>query len=150
MYIQEKSLTYQAESTVNEYDDIYSRNLVYKDLDLRFMPHPLTGNISPLENINAVKRAVINIVLTEPGERPFNQYFGTPLNKMLFNFDQLNPLDLQKQIKKSIEAFEPRVKIKAINISDQRDSNEIGVSIIFYIINVTTDEPITIQLKRLR
>ena len=36
----------------------------YKDLDLNFMAHPITGDVTTKSDSEAVKRAVKNIVLT--------------------------------------------------------------------------------------
>ena len=43
----------------------------YKDLDINFLAHPITGDVTTKTDSDAVKRAVKNIVLTNYYERPF-------------------------------------------------------------------------------
>ena len=44
----------------------------YRDLDLDFVPHPVTKDISIKTNDEAVKRSVRNLVLTNAYEKPFH------------------------------------------------------------------------------
>lgn len=147
--IQSEILTYQDRETLHVYEDVYSRDQVYRDLDLRLIPHPLTGNINPLEEVNAVKRSLYNLMLTELKERPFNMQFGTPIGGMLFNLHQLNSLDIEDQINRSIELFEPRAIVKDVIILNSPDSNSIEVSIQFSVRNLTP-EVFEVRLKRTR
>lgn len=147
---QKKLNTYQNNSSIYEYEDIYSRDRVYSDFDLRLIKHPLNNNLVTLKEENAVQRALVNLILTEPGEKPFHPNFGTPLNGLLFNIDLLNPLDIEDQIKRSINLFEPRIYVKKIKVIDGRDANSIGVEIVYSIINIENSRDIKIQLKRLR
>ena len=143
-------LNYQSNFALNPYEDVISRDRIYTDFDLRMITHPINGSLSILEDIDAVKRALINLILTEPGERPFDPNYGTPLGAMLFNFMELNPFDVEDQIKRSIDLYEPRVKVTNVRLIDERDSNTIGVIIEFRVINVESEETYSIQLKRLR
>jgi len=86
---QTKLIKYQDNSAIYEYNDIYSRDEVYSDFDLRMVQHPLNNKLVVLKEENAIKRALINLILTEPGERPFNPNFGTPLNGLLFNIEKI-------------------------------------------------------------
>jgi phage baseplate assembly protein W len=142
--------TYQNSSAIYEYEDIYTRDRIYSDFDLRLIKHPLNNNLITLKEEMSVQRALVNLILTEPGEKPFHPNFGTPLNGLLFDIDLLNPLDLEDQIEKSIKLFEPRVKVKKIKIIDGRDSNSIGVEIVYSIINLEINRDIKVHLKRLR
>jgi len=121
---QTKLNTYQNNSSIYEYEDIYSRDRVYSDFDLRLIKHPLNNNLVTLKEENAVQRALVNLILTEPGEKPFHPNFGTPLNGLLFNIDLLNPLDIEDQIQRSINLFEPRVHVKKIKVIDVREFND--------------------------
>ena len=63
---------------------IVARNKLYSDISLKFTIHPAYHDIRPLTDLEAVKAAIINIVLTNKGERPFNPYFGCNVTKLLF------------------------------------------------------------------
>ena len=58
----------------------------FKDIDLSFMPHPVSGDIRVLKNEDAIKRAVRNLVQTIDGERPFQSNLGTDVTRSLFDF----------------------------------------------------------------
>jgi phage baseplate assembly protein W len=146
-----KIFTYQDSSTINEYIDIYSKDILYSDFDLRMIQHPITNKLVVLKEEQSVQRALINLILTEPGERPFHPKYGTPLNGYLFDVDFINPLDLEDQIERSIKLFEPRVKVKTIKTIDGRDANSIGVVIEYSIINLSsTNNSFKITLQKLR
>ena len=57
----------------------------YKDLDLNFMAHPITGDVTTKSDSEAVKRAVKNIVLTNYYERPFKPSLGGNIRGLLFD-----------------------------------------------------------------
>ena len=59
----------------------------YKDLDIFFTPHPVTGDITVKTDTDAVRRSVRNIILTNKYERPFKPNFGGSLRDMLFELD---------------------------------------------------------------
>ena len=147
---QTQLLDYQNRESIRLYQDLYGRDILYRDLDLRLIPHPLTSKLNPLEGVDAVKRALINLVLTEPGEKPFDPNFGTPLNALLFELSILNPLDLEDQIERSIRLYEPRVRVREIKVDNYPDRNGIEISIAFSIINITPDEIFEVRLKRTR
>ena len=42
---------------------------IYKDLNLFFTKHPLTADVSKVTDVQAIKRSVRNLVLTNTGER---------------------------------------------------------------------------------
>ena len=52
---------------------------VYKDLPLNLTPNPVTGDTPPATNENAVKKALINLIKTPLGSRPFSPEYGTRL-----------------------------------------------------------------------
>ena len=58
--------------------------VVYKDLGLSFIPHPVTKNVGVLKNENAVKRAVRNLILTNKGEQVFDELYGGHITALLF------------------------------------------------------------------
>ena len=147
--IQTELLSYQNRETLNLYEDIYARDQIYKDLDLRLIAHPITGNINPLEEVKAIMRALYNLVMTEPREKLFNMEFGTPLGGFLFDLHRLNSLDIEDQVKRSIELFEPRAIVKDVEVDDRPDENAIEITIRFSIANLTP-EVLEVRLSRTR
>ena len=45
---------------------------LFKDLDLNFTRNPVTNDVTKIEDVDAVKRSVKNLVQTNFYERPFH------------------------------------------------------------------------------
>ena len=56
----------------------------FKDVSMTFQKHPLTSDILALKNESAIARSVRNIVFTAPGEKFFDQDFGSRISRALF------------------------------------------------------------------
>ena len=56
----------------------------FKDLNLNFTKNPATKDVARLFDVQAIKRAVKNIILTNKYEKPFNSDFGCNLRGFLF------------------------------------------------------------------
>ena len=115
-----------------------TRNKEYVDLDLAFNKKPTSGEIYKKTNAAAVKQAVRNLLLTTPGEKPFNPYFGGGLNDLLFELanDDTNIL-LTEYITAAIENFEPRAKLLSIVPNVQPDNNTARVRVEFQVVNTS-------------
>jgi hypothetical protein len=57
---------------------------IYKDLDLNFTRNPVTNDILRIEDVDAVKRSVRNLVQTNFYERPFHPELGCGIRGLLF------------------------------------------------------------------
>ena len=57
----------------------------YKDVDLSFDLDPNTGDIKSLDDSEAVKNSIINLVMTQKGEALFNINKGSNIRKLLFS-----------------------------------------------------------------
>ena len=49
----------------------------FKDISMSFGKNPMTNDLIALKNANAIARSVRNIVMTIPGEKPFDPFFGS-------------------------------------------------------------------------
>jgi len=137
-----------AESTNNS-----ERNAqVFKDINLNFTKHPITGDISKLTNVEAVKRSVRNLVNTNFYERPFHPEIGSDVRAILF--EPVTPVTadvLKRYVEDVIGNFEPRAEVISVNVNAIPDSNSYGVEIQFYIVNASSGlETVNLFLERLR
>ncbi len=124
---------------------------IYSDLNLNFTKNPATKDVAKLYDVEAVKRSVRNLILTNRFERPFHPEIGSSVRNILFeNITPLNAILLQDRIQEVIENFEPRVVVNQVIVEDRIDNNEYKVQIIFYVINVPEPVTITEFLQRLR
>ena len=107
----------------------------FKDVSMTFQRNPLNGDILGLKNENAIARSIRNIVFTIPGEKFFNQSFGSDINQSLFmNIDELSAVIIKDQISSSISKFEPRVNLVEVVINPNFDNNSFDATIIYEII----------------
>jgi len=110
--------------------DIIARERTYTDVDFAFRANPITGDVSLKREIQAVKQSVLNILLTNRGERPFDPEFGSDIRKQLFeNFDPITQQLISDQIRTALRNYEPRVRVLNVNINARPDRNFLDVSV---------------------
>ena len=134
------------------------------------MPIPLTTQVNPLDlqgNIaigislpfdgpvafnstystyDQIKSNLINLLLTNKGERVFNPEFGSDLRSVLF--EGLNE-DIDNEIRSLITAnaaiFVPDVTITNLDIVQDKDNNSLSVSVQYRINISNKTDQITVQ-----
>ena len=124
---------------------------VYSDFSDNFIKHPITNELIVLRNEDSVRQAFKNLILTNIDERPFNPFFGSNVNRSLF--DPFGPFlveDITRYINLAAKQFESRIQVLNVTITDQSDKNAIGINVVFSLIN--NPEPISLSLfvKRVR
>ena len=123
----------------------------WTDLDLDFTAHPVTKDIVLKKDVEAVKRSVRNLVLTNPHERPFHPEIGSGITGILFELvSPTTAVVLQSEIRQVITNFEPRVRLIDISVLGDIDKNGYYVTIKFQVINVPNAVTIELFLERLR
>ena len=124
----------------------------YSDLDLFFSAKGVSKDISKVTDIQAVKRSIRNLVLTNHYEKPFHPEIGSGVRDMLF--EPMTPITaniLARKIEDVIENFEPRAKLIGVRAQPNLDRNEYEVTIEFYVVNTPTElVDLTVMLERLR
>lgn len=130
---------------------LISKQVQYKDFDLFFRAHPITGKLNVKKNVESIKQAVKNLLLTNLGERPYKPNYGSSLRELLFqNFTQDTLTDIEFAIRTAIENYEPRVQLLDIKFNAQPDNNSLQVGIVFLPINSTEPVVIGLDLQRVR
>ena len=83
----------------------------FKDISATFQTNPLNDDLIAMKNESAIARSVRNIVFTLPGEKFFDEDFGSDISQALFeNIDDISANIIQDQIRDSITNYEPRVR----------------------------------------
>ena len=138
--------------------DAQSRNInagrdsqIYRDLDLFFSKKSSSGDVSKVQGVQAVKRSVRNLILTNIYEKPFHPEIGSNLRAMLFEnmTPQMNAL-ISRQIEELIQNYEPRARLVQARTIPLFDRNAYAVTINFQVVN--SPEPVVVEtlLERLR
>ena len=107
----------------------------FKDISMTFQANPLNNDLIGLKNENAIARSVRNIVFTLPGEKFFDENFGSRISASLFeNIDDITADQIVDEITQSIENYEPRVKLLLVRAFPNFDNNSFDVLIQYEII----------------
>ena len=124
----------------------------YIDLDLFFNKKSTSKDISKVTDIQAVKRSIRNLVLTNHYEKPFHPEIGSGVRGMLF--EPMTPLTahiLTSKIEDVIENFEPRARLISVRAQPNLDRNEYECTVTFFVVNAPTElVDLTLFLERLR
>jgi len=116
--------------------------LSFKDINITFKKHPVTNDLVVSRDASAIKQAIVNLLLTNKGERAFNPGYGSNIRRFLFE-----PLDfgtagqIQGNIINTVNKFEPRISIVTLDVLPNYDTNGFDVEMVYKIIG--SDEPPT-------
>ena len=131
--------------------NIVARDSIYSDLDTLFAPNPVTGDINPIRDTEAIKKSVINLILTNFYERPFQPEIGCNVRGLLFEpADPVTISDLEDAAIQVLENFEPRVSVLSVSATDDADNNSYIMTIQFQILSTEQVSDVTTVLERLR
>jgi phage baseplate assembly protein W len=107
----------------------------FKDISMTFQSNPLTNDLIALKNESAIARSIRNIVFTLPGEKFFNENFGSRVSRSLFeNVDQISASIIKDEIENSINNFEPRVSLIDVQTIPDYDNNGFNVNIVYRVV----------------
>lgn len=123
----------------------------FSDLDLDFIPHPVSGDINPLTDAEAIKRSIRNLMFTGTYERLFQPNLGANLRKLLFEpISPMTQLSIQILITDIVRLYEPRITIIDLQVSVDADETGYNVSMSFFIDNTSEAVAVDLFLERLR
>ena len=107
----------------------------FKDISMTFQANPLNDDLIAIKNENAIARSVRNIVFTLPGEKFFDEDFGSRISASLFeNIDDISASEIVDEITESIVNYEPRVDLISVEAFPNFENNQFDVAIIYEII----------------
>jgi len=142
MAIYDASNTNKSKKTVRSF---------YKDLDLDFTRNVVTNDVVKIEDVNAVKRSVKNLIQTNHFERPFHPELGCGIRELLFeNFTPLTGIFIKRKVEEVITNYEPRARLSQVTVNEQPDRNGIEVTVYFYVMNIPEPVSVTTLLQRIR
>ena len=132
------------------YDDAQAVNesprstFIYKDINHFFTKHPTSKDVSKVTDVQAIKRAVRNLVLLNRGEKPFHPEIGGNVHGSLFeNFTPITEIELQVAIESTLSRWEPRIVLEQVKVNDDEgyslDQNKLGITVSFSIANVPNE-----------
>jgi phage baseplate assembly protein W len=142
-----------AQSSFNQdkFTPTTKQTLLYSDLFDSFLVHPEIHDLVIRKNEDSVKQAVMNIIMTNKYERPFNPNFGSNIRNYLFEqMTSLTQQGIQTEIENAIANFEPRAQNVNVSVKADEEHNAYNVFVSFYIINRTNPVSLSTILYRAR
>ena len=107
----------------------------FKDISMTFQSNPLNSDLIAIKNESAIARSLRNIVFTLPGEKFFNQSFGSRITESLFeNIDDITATVIVDEIRESIIRYEPRVELDSVRAYPDYENNSFDVTITYDVI----------------
>ena len=110
----------------------------FKDISMTFQSNPLNRDLIAIKNENAIARSLRNIVFTTPGEKFFNESFGSKITESVFeNIDEINAAVIADEIREAIDIYEPRVELDSVKAYPDFDNNGFDVIITYDVVGTS-------------
>ena len=127
-------------------------SLSFKDLNITFKKHPVTDDVVVSRDASAIKQAIVNLLMTNKGERLMNPDYGSDIRRYLFEpLDYGTSQQIVGGIQTAIEKYEPRIGSRNLSARPNRDDNDYDVEMT-YVIRGTDQPPVAVEffLERTR
>ena len=125
------------------------RSKSFKDFSVNFDKNPFTDDLSVVNNDNSIKQAVKNLILTAPGEKPFQPLVGSSVSQLLFEpLDAFTADAIMEEIALTINQYEPREKLTNVDVTPIFEGNKLNVTIEYQIVGLPIVETIEFVLQR--
>ena len=120
-------------------------SLSFKDLNITFKKHPVTDDVVVSKDASAIKQAIVNILLTNKGERLMNPRYGSDIRRFLFEpLDYGTGFQIKANIRDTLDRFEPRISVLDIKCTPNFDDNGFDV-VLQYNVRGTDDPPVAVE-----
>lgn len=112
-----------------------TKAVIYSDIRKNMLEDPLTGDLSMAVNDQAIKDSVMNLVMTNKGERLYQPEIGGNVSGLLFELmsDETTYM-LKRAIQEVITNWEPRAVLQSVDVIPDYDNNRYAITIRFYTI----------------
>ena len=119
--------------------------LSFKDINITFKKHPVTDDLVVSRDASAIKQAIVNLLLTNKGERLMNPDYGSDIRSYLFEpLDYGTASQITGNIRYTIDRWEPRISVQDIVAKPNFDDNGFDVEMT-YEVQGTDDPPVTVD-----
>ena len=119
--------------------------LSFKDINITFKKHPVTDDLVVSRDASAIKQAIVNLLLTNKGERLMNPDYGSDIRSYLFEpLDYGTASQITGNIRYTIDRWEPRISVIDLKASPNFDDNGFDV-VMTYEVRGTDNPPVTVD-----
>lgn len=97
-----------------------------------------------------LKYNIINYLLTDPRERPFNPTFGAGLRARLFEqIDQDTFENMKQSIRTQMEAYFPQIEITTLDIIGNPDYNSINIKFSYRLLRSNENDSVILTIQNM-
>ena len=115
----------------------------FNDIGMAFGRNPFTDDVSIVKNDNAIKQSIRNLVMTTPGEKPFQPNIGCGVYSLLFEpLDAFSADAIKSEIINTINQHESRVQLREVNAVPFQGNNKLSVTITYQIVGIPIVEEV--------
>jgi phage baseplate assembly protein W len=95
-----------------------------------------------------IKSNLINLLLTDKGERIMNPEFGADVRRSLFdNITESNNEILRLKIIDAINIFIPEIQLESVDVMPDFDYNTLNITINYRLLISNTPDQVTVQFQ---
>jgi uncharacterized protein len=137
------NVTSELSNTVNQvtptYVDLHLDIEQTQTVNLGIVPK-LLGDILVDTDVQAISNSIRNIFTTKKGQKILNPDFGSSLDQYLFSpITDTNAKTIANEILRTVETYEPRIKISRINAVPVYDRNAYYISIFYTLLELNKE-----------
>lgn len=119
----------------------------YSDIHKDFVPS-LKDDISIVTDAKSIEQQISGIIMTRRGECPLDPEFGCNLSNILFeNMNDGTQYLISQQILEAIRQYEPRVEKVDVQATAIYDTNQVIVTIQYFIKSVNEQQTLEYELS---
>ena len=127
----------------------FKKSRSFKDVAMNFARNANTKDAAAVLNDNAIKQSIRNLILTVPGEKPFQPTIGSRISELLFEpLDNFTADAVRQEIINTIQQYEPRVSLSKVNVRTRFAQNSFDIEVEYKIVGLPSVETIEFVLKR--
>ena len=116
---------------------------------MSFKANPNSRDFGAVKNENAIKQAVLNLVKTDIGEKPFQYDVGSRVTALLFEpYDVFTGEAIKDEIQSTLDRYEKRIRVMSVNVQDGFDTNSLEVRVEYTIVGERITKEIDFILER--
>ena len=121
----------------------------FANIGMAFGRNPFTNDVSIVKNDNSIRQALRNLVMTSPGEIPFNKNVGCQVNAMLFEpLDGFTADTIKDEIINTINQYEKRVQLRSVTVTPYGENSKLAVTIVYQVVGIPIVEEVKFVLQR--
>lgn len=123
----------------------------YSDIDLRWIPHPLTEDVNPRLNIKSIEQSIENLFFIDKFDIPFDPDAYCNLKKYLFEpITFITAANLGIRIEWMIKKYESRVKVIKVDVIPNDTENGFDITLVYKIRAFNQEISKTYSFQRVR